>query len=227
MVKKWIPLISSLTLGSLAFSIGISVTLNTPFVRADENNKCNLLDDGSVCKNSGIVCNNSSCSIYLQSSNPKASSSTSIFQNPKPTVVDTGNFKFKLLGCKASEDRVQCDLTVVNLTSLDRTLFVASKQLGGIRNTRISQSKTTLIDSNGASYIAEFVSFAGNSGAKTGQSYFTVYSDTTPKLSVVFTGVETPATIQRLDVVVGEYIKSEKRIDFQTLKYTVKPKVES
>ena len=178
-----------------------------------------------VCANYGTV---TIINVQAQDST-KAVSSTAIFRSPKPTVVDTGNFKFKLLGCKSSEDRVQCDLIVNNLTSLDRTLFVASKQQGGIANRAITNliGDTTLIDSNGASYVAEAVSFAGNSGAETGQSYFTVYSGTTPKLSVLFTGVETPATIQRLDLVVGEYVKSKNTTMIAKLRYTVNPNIQS
>jgi hypothetical protein len=191
-------------------------------VRADESNQCGLVNKGSACNNPGGIICSGHCEIHVESRDSKAVSSTSAFQNPKPKIVEVGDFRFTLLGCKAVQDRVQCDFKVENLTSIDKTIYVASEQHGGISSTAIrSLGKTTLIDSNGVSYIADSVFFAKNNGDETGQSYFTVYSNTTPKLSVIFTGVETPATIQRLDLVVGEYIKSRNFINGSVLSYSV------
>lgn len=167
------------------------------------------------------------CSIGVSSNDPQASSSTSVFQNPKPTVVDTGNFKFKLLGCKASQDRVKCDLIVVNWTSLDRTIFVGYPQHSGTHNKSLeSFGKTTMIDSNGLSYVADSVFFTNNHGGETEHSLFTIYAHTTPQLSIIFTRVKTPATIERLDLVAGEYIKSKNTASINTLKYIISTPVQ-
>jgi len=183
------------------------------FARANQNN---------ADYNRGHLYNcTGTCNIGVSSANPEASSSTSVFENPKPTLVDTGNLKFKLLGCKTSQDRVQCDLTVVNWTSLDRTIFVGYQKHSRTRNTSLdSLKKTTMIDSNGLSYLANSVFFSNNNNkGEKSQSLFTIYSNTTPKLSVIFIGVKTPATIQKLDLVVGEYIKSKNAISINTLTY--------
>jgi len=207
-------------LKSIVYSVNLLLLFSSfQFVRANQNN---------ADYNRGHVYNcTGTCNIGVSSADTQASSSTSVFQNPKPTVVDTGNFKFKLLGCKASEDRVQCDLTVVNWTSLDRTIFVGSQDKSGRRNASLdSFGKTTMIDSNGLSYVADSVFFANNNGRETDHTLFTVYSHTTPKLSVIFTRVKTPATIQRLDLVVGEYIKSKNAVSINTLKYLMSTPVE-
>jgi len=207
-------------LKSIVYSVNLLLLFSSfQSVRANQNN---------ADYNRGHVYNcTGTCNIGVSSADTQASSSTSVFQNPKPTVVDTGNFKFKLLGCKASEDRVQCDLTVVNWTSLDRTIFVGYQDQSGRRNASLdSFGKTTMIDSNGLSYVADSVFFANNNGRETDHTLFNVYSHTTPKLSVIFTRVKTPATIQRLDLVVGEYIKSKNAVSINTLKYLMSTPVQ-
>ncbi|WP_055076848.1 caspase family protein [Pseudanabaena sp. 'Roaring Creek'] len=130
-----------------------------------------------------------------------------------------GNFKIKLLDCKASGDRVLCNLSIENITSIDRTLYVASKQHGGIRSTGLDGlGVTTMIDANGASYVADTISFANKRGDETGQSYFTVYGNTHPTLKFTFTGVENP--IQRFDLLIGEHKKSENSIEGYRIRYS-------
>ncbi len=209
----------------IVYSINVLFLFSTfQFVRANQNNAdCSSVNTGGVCNNSGHIYDCTGiCNIGVSSVDSEASSSTSVFQNPKPTVVDTGNFKFKLLGCKSSKDRVQCDLIVVNGTSLDRTIFVGYQQHVGIPNISLNSfGKTTLIDSNGLSYVASSVLFTKNNRGETGQSLFRIYAKTTPKLSVIFTRVKTPATIERLNLVVGEYIKSKNAVSINTIKYLV------
>jgi hypothetical protein len=157
-------------------------------------------------------------------SNPKNSNSNADSSNSTLNEKVAGNFKIKLLECKASEDRVQCDISISNLTSIDRTLYVASKQHGGIRLVALAElGVTTMIDANGASYVADTISFANKHGDETGQSYFTVYSNTHPTLKVTFTGVENSATVQRLDLVIGEYKKSENFVAAYKIRYSVNP----
>ncbi len=79
-----------------------------------------------------------------------------------------------------------------------------------------------MIDANGASYEADTIKFANQYGGETGQSNFKVYPSTNPTLSVVFTGVENPATIRRLDLLVGENTSSG--LVYDRIKYPIIPK---
>jgi hypothetical protein len=177
----------------------------------------------TVCNNTGPVYNNYNNYNYIYNNHESPGTNTVDPTTSNDVVV--GNLKFKLLGCRAREDKVQCDIQVLNPTSLDRTLFVASQQISGIRSTAFDKlGITTMIDEHGASYTAQAVSFANKPGGETGQSNFTVYSNTPTKLSVFFTGVENPATVKRLDLLVGENTSSG--LVFDKIKYPVKPKVQ-
>jgi len=182
-------------------------------VRADQKVNCTKVRSGSACYNIGVIYN------YFYASDNSEKQGTS---NDNDTTV--GDFKFKLLGCNARQDKVRCDVQVLNTSSQDKTLYVSSKQHGGISSLALRQlGSTNMIDVNGSSYEAEAVSFANQYGDETGQSYFTVYSGTHPKLSVVFTGVDNPATISRLDLLVGESKNSQ--ILYDKIQYSVKPKI--
>ncbi len=133
---------------------------------------------------------------------PLTASPTAVASN---STKESGSFRFRLKSCKTLQTQVKCDFEVVNLTSEDRTLYVASKQTGGIANVGLRpMGVTTLINADGTTYQAEEVSFANMRGADTGQSFFRVYSATTPLLHLVFKNVESATPIVRLDLVVGE-----------------------
>jgi len=201
----------------LVYSCCILLLVDVPQVRADRKVNCTTVKNGSACTISDSVINNYN---YYYASDNSEKQGTS---NDNDTIV--GDFKFKLLGCNARQDKVRCDVQVLNTTPQDRTIYVASKQLGGISSLALrGLGVTTMIDINGSSYQADAVSFANQSGDETGQSYFTVYSGTRPKLSVVFTGVDNPATISRLDLLVGESKNSQ--ILYDKIQYSVKPRIQ-
>jgi hypothetical protein len=136
-----------------------------------------------------------------------------------------GNFKIKLLDCNVFQDSVECNISVSNITTIDRTFFIASKQKSGIRNIAYDKAGvTTIIDDNGSSYIADTISFANKYGDDTGQSFFKAYSNTHPTLKIIFTGVEISNTIKRLDLVIGEYKNSENVLQTGNIKFSVQPK---
>jgi len=187
-------------------------------------NNCEVVYANNVnCHgNTHTVCNNYG-NIYIIDKSGSIVTGTDSFDATSNDVT-VGNLKFKFLECRAREDKVQCDIQVLNPTSLDRTLFVTSQQQGGIRSTALDRlGITTMIDENGASYPAQAVSFANKSGGETGQSNFTVYSKTPTKLTVFFAGVENPATVKRLDLLVGENTSSG--LVYDKIKYPVRPKV--
>jgi len=187
---------------------------NCDLVYADNNNVDCHDNKTTVCNNIGNIYN------YYYSESIATQTGDSTTSNDE-TV---GNLQFKMLGCIAKQDKVKCDIQVLNSTSLDRTLYVSSRHLGGIGSLALSQMGiTTMIDNHGASYIAQAVRFANQSGNETGQSSFTVYSNTPTKLTVFFAGVDNPATVKRLDLLVGENTSSG--ILYDNIKYTVRPKV--
>jgi hypothetical protein len=212
MKNRWICFFCVLSFPILFLSCEPTFSLPTICRGTIKNGVCNINNRGTVNINN----------YYNNIINPSEDIITNTASFKAEDVV-VGNLRFKLLGCNAREERVKCDIQVTNPTTLDRTLFVMSQQLSGIRDMSLANlGVTTMIDGNGASYSAKSVSFANQSGNETGQSYFTVYSNIPTKLSVYFTGVENPATVRRLDLLIGEQKSSG--LLYDRIKYPVKPK---
>ncbi|MHC5914715.1 MAG: hypothetical protein ACYTXE_27825 [Nostoc sp.] len=189
------------------------LSFNCETVFANGDTSCRYIHSG-ICNVNGNV--------YIINPSQEITTKEGSLSSTSNDVV-VGNLKFKFLKCHASEDKVGCDIQVYNPTSIDRTLFIASKQKGGIRSTAFDGlGITTMIDANGASYPADTVLFANHSGGETGQSNFKVYSKTPTKLSVIFTGVESPATISRLELSVGENTSSG--LIYDRIKFPIKLK---
>ncbi|WP_375491508.1 hypothetical protein [uncultured Nostoc sp.] len=196
------------------------LSLNSENVLANDNTACTGKIIGGICSvplGTSITINNNN--YFRDPSEPITTKEGSL--DSTSNDVTLGNLKLKLLKCHASGSTVGCDIQVYNSTSADTSLFVASVSKGGIGNHALrGLGTTTMIDNNGASYLADTVKFANHYGDETGQSNFTVYSKTPTKLTIIFTNVKSPATIRRLDLVAAE--NTSEGLVYDNIKFPLK-----